>query len=93
MEWSPDQDLLVLVSKDLKMTTMSCTFDPISEVELMDQDFGNKQFITVGWGKKETQFHGSVGKQAAKVNTDINLGKNVIYSRLIYLELLYFFDC
>lgn len=23
------------------------------------------KFITVGWGKKETQFHGSEGKQAA----------------------------
>ncbi|XP_014368772.2 elongator complex protein 1 [Papilio machaon] len=66
MEWSPDQDILVLVTKDLKMITMSCTFDPISEVELLSDDFGKKEFITVGWGKKETQFHGSVGKQAAK---------------------------
>lgn len=24
------------------------------------------KFITVGWGKKETQFHGSEGKQAAQ---------------------------
>lgn len=66
MEWSPDQDILVLVTKDLKMITMSCTFDPISEMELLSDDFGKKEFITVGWGKKETQFHGSVGKQAAK---------------------------
>lgn len=28
-------------------------------------DVGQKQFITVGWGKKETQFHGSEGKKAA----------------------------
>ncbi|CAH2049362.1 unnamed protein product, partial [Iphiclides podalirius] len=71
MEWSPDQDLLVLVTKDLKMITMSYTFDPISEVELLDQDFGNKQFITVGWGKQETQFQGSVGKQAGKMPPDL----------------------
>ena len=25
-----------------------------------------EQFITAGWGKKETQFHGSEGKAAAR---------------------------
>lgn len=28
-----------------------------------------KQFVTVGWGKKDTQFHGSEGKAAAKANS------------------------
>ncbi|XP_068622441.1 elongator complex protein 1 [Battus philenor] len=72
MEWSPDQDLLVLVTKDLLMIVMSCTFDPITEVNLLTEDFGKSQFITVGWGKKETQFHGSEGKQAAKQNTQVD---------------------
>ena len=26
-------------------------------------------FVNVGWGKKETQFHGSLGKSAAKTET------------------------
>lgn len=34
--------------------------------------FGEKQFITVGWGKKETQFHGSEGKAAAKTKATIS---------------------
>lgn len=29
------------------------------------------ELITVGWGKKETQFHGSVGKQAATVKPEV----------------------
>lgn len=29
------------------------------------------KFITVGWGKKETQFHGSEGKQAAQKKTQV----------------------
>ena len=33
------------------------SFDPINILE---------KPITVGWGKKETQFHGSEGKEAAK---------------------------
>jgi elongator complex protein 1 len=32
----------------------------------MSKEFGSKEFVTVGWGKKETQFHGSEGKAAAK---------------------------
>lgn len=71
MEWSPDQELLTLVTKDLKVILMSCTFDPINEYYLLSEDFGEKQFITVGWGKKETQFHGSEGKQAAKAKTEV----------------------
>ncbi|KAM3965504.1 elongator complex protein 1 [Aphomia sociella] len=71
MEWSPDQEQLVLVTKNMKTILMSYTFDPISEVDLLSQEFGEKQFITVGWGKKETQFHGSEGKQAAKVKAEI----------------------
>lgn len=74
MEWSPDQELLVLVTKDLNTILMSCTYDPINEVNLLKEDFGEKQFITVGWGKKETQFHGSEGKHAAKVKIDVNAG-------------------
>lgn len=76
MEWSPDQELLVLVTKNLKTILMSCTFDPINEVDLLNQEFGEKQFITVGWGKKETQFHGSEGKQAARLKSEIRADVN-----------------
>jgi IKI3 family len=31
------------------------------------------QMITVGWGKKETQFHGSQGKAAALNKTNVSL--------------------
>lgn len=32
-------------------------------------DKAEKEFITVGWGKKETQFHGSVGKDGRRNET------------------------
>ena len=35
-------------------------------MDLNAAEYGNNQFVTVGWGKKETQFHGSEGKAAAK---------------------------
>ncbi|XP_028167442.1 elongator complex protein 1 [Ostrinia furnacalis] len=71
MEWSPDQELLVLATKSYDTILMSCTYDTIQEVNLLDEEFGQRKFMTVGWGKKETQFHGSEGKQAAKVKTEI----------------------
>uniref|UniRef100_A0A669B909 Elongator complex protein 1 n=1 Tax=Oreochromis niloticus TaxID=8128 RepID=A0A669B909_ORENI len=45
---------------------MTKDFEPITEVGIHQDDFGEGKFITVGWGKKETQFHGSEGKQAAQ---------------------------
>jgi elongator complex protein 1 len=84
MEWSPDQELLVIVTKDMNTILMSCTYDPIHEVNLLDQDFGDKQFITVGWGKKETQFHGSEGKEAAKVKNIVTAGKIYFYFYLSF---------
>lgn len=76
MEWSPEQELLVLVTKDMLIIILSCAFDPVKEVKLMGEEFGEKEFINVGWGKKETQFHGRSGKQAAKVVNEVSVGKN-----------------
>ena len=27
--------------------------------------------VNVGWGKKETQFHGTLGKEAAKIKSQV----------------------
>nr|XP_034181462.1 putative elongator complex protein 1 [Osmia lignaria] len=65
MKLSPDHEIIVLVTANDVMITMVSTFQIIAEVDLHAPDVGQKQFITVGWGKKETQFHGSEGKKAA----------------------------
>lgn len=65
MEPSPDEDELVLVTAQNTVITMTASFDPINETDLQQKEFGENRFITVGWGKKETQFHGSEGKAAA----------------------------
>ncbi|XP_014219597.1 elongator complex protein 1 isoform X2 [Copidosoma floridanum] len=41
-------------------------------LSLRSEEFGQQQFITVGWGKKETQFHGSEGKAAAKAKSTVS---------------------
>uniref|UniRef100_A0AAG5CXB3 Elongator complex protein 1 n=1 Tax=Anopheles atroparvus TaxID=41427 RepID=A0AAG5CXB3_ANOAO len=70
MQWSPDQEVVVFVDKQLNVVTMiGSEYEPINEVQLKDDTFGDRAFMSVGWGKKETQFHGSEGKAAAKKQT------------------------
>ncbi|XP_053152416.1 elongator complex protein 1 isoform X2 [Hemicordylus capensis] len=65
MSWSPDQELVLLATGQQTLILMTRDFEPITESHIHQDDFGEGKFITVGWGKKETQFHGSAGKQAA----------------------------
>uniref|UniRef100_A0AAQ5ZL69 Elongator complex protein 1 n=1 Tax=Amphiprion ocellaris TaxID=80972 RepID=A0AAQ5ZL69_AMPOC len=66
MSWSPDEELVILTTGQETIIMMTKDFEPITEVGIHQDDFGEGKFITVGWGKKETQFHGSEGKQAAQ---------------------------
>ena len=49
---------------------MTRDFDPVTEIPIEESGFGEAEFVTVGWGKKETQFHGSIGKEAALVKSE-----------------------
>lgn len=55
---------------------MNSFYDVIAESSLDDSAFGDQEFMTVGWGKKETQFHGSEGKQAAVIKQEIPVIEN-----------------
>lgn len=70
MTWSPDLELLILTTGQNTFIMMTREFDPITESSLHPENFGEAQFVTVGWGKKETQFHGSAGKEAAKQKSE-----------------------
>ncbi|KAK0195983.1 pol II transcription elongation factor [Armillaria mellea] len=72
--WSPDDSSLVLVTGDNKLILMTSTFDVLSETSLHPSDFGEDAPINVGWGSKQTQFHGSAGKSAAQAPVTVNLG-------------------
>lgn len=70
MSWSPDQEILVLATGQDTLIMMTREFDPITEKSLHPDSFGAEEFVNVGWGKKETQFHGSLGKEAAKQKSE-----------------------
>lgn len=66
MAWSHDQEVVAFVTKTNSLVVMNSAYDVLNECQLDNEDFGTEQFVNVGWGKKETQFHGSEGKSAAK---------------------------
>ncbi|SCV71454.1 BQ2448_3042 [Microbotryum intermedium] len=64
--WAPDEELLAIVTGDDLLLSMTATFDVLSEGPLTTTSFGVDAPVNVGWGDKSTQFHGSLGKSAAK---------------------------
>uniref|UniRef100_A0A1B6LZ87 Elongator complex protein 1 n=1 Tax=Graphocephala atropunctata TaxID=36148 RepID=A0A1B6LZ87_9HEMI len=63
---SPDTECTVFLSGNNSLILMGGNFDHINQTELFGSDQGKQNMVNVGWGKKETQFHGSEGKAAAK---------------------------
>lgn len=63
--WSPDEELLVIATGDGKVVFMSRSFDVIAEVALSAEDLKLSKHVSVGWGKKETQFQGRGAKAKA----------------------------
>ncbi|KAJ7099343.1 pol II transcription elongation factor [Mycena belliarum] len=74
--WSPDDSLLAIVTGEHKLTLMTSTFDVLSDAPLNTTDFGEDAPINVGWGSKQTQFHGSLGKAAAQAPSSIVVGSS-----------------
>lgn len=70
MCWSHDQEVVVFVTQAKSLVVMNSAYDVVAEMNLLDENFGDEAFINVGWGKKETQFHGTEGKQAAHKKPD-----------------------
>ncbi|KFD58228.1 hypothetical protein M513_00991 [Trichuris suis] len=60
--WSPDSVLLALVSVsgELRLYEKNCW--TYLEVSASPEDSGIEKHVDIGWGKKETQFRGSLGK-------------------------------
>lgn len=77
MAWSPDQEVVVFVTRAKSLVVMNSAYDPLVEHNLDDEAFGEEAFVNVGWGKKETQFHGTEGKAAARQKAeDITVSDN-----------------
>ncbi|XP_030374223.1 putative elongator complex protein 1 [Scaptodrosophila lebanonensis] len=77
MAWSPNQEVVAFITKTYKVVVMTCTYEVIGEEPLEAELTSDQQFVNVGWGKKETQFHGKAGKEAAKQPHDFQAPQNM----------------
>lgn len=60
--WSPDEELLAVTTKVNTVVFMSRTFDGIVDMTMTAEDLKASKHVSVGWGKKETQFQGRGAK-------------------------------
>ncbi|GAA5889329.1 hypothetical protein JCM6882_000709 [Rhodosporidiobolus microsporus] len=70
--WSPDDELLSIITGDNLLLLLTRLFDPLHESPLHTTTFGTDAPVSVGWGQKSTQFHGSLGKTAAAAAAKLN---------------------
>ena len=56
--WAPDEELLAIVTRSDTLVLMSKDFEPVTETSLTAEDLNASKHVSVGWGKKETQFQG-----------------------------------
>lgn len=61
-QWSPDEELLVITTKADTVVLMSRSFDGIADVAMSVEDLKASKHVSVGWGKRETQFEGKGAK-------------------------------
>ena len=60
--WAPDEELLAIVTRADTLILMSREFEPVTEATLTPEDLKASKHVSVGWGKKETQFKGKRAK-------------------------------
>ena len=56
--WSPDEELLAITSNAATLLYMTRDFDNVTNIPFDIDDLKASNHVTVGWGKKETQFKG-----------------------------------
>ncbi|CAG8976503.1 hypothetical protein HYALB_00006000 [Hymenoscyphus albidus] len=60
--WSPDEELLAITTKADTVVFMSRGFEGITNITMSIEDLKASNHVSVGWGKKETQFQGKGAK-------------------------------
>jgi elongator complex protein 1 len=60
--WSWNASLLALVTRSGSLVLMSQQLEPVVETAFHENDLSMSKHVSVGWGKKETQFQGKRAK-------------------------------
>ncbi|KAJ5673873.1 hypothetical protein N7462_009312 [Penicillium macrosclerotiorum] len=60
--WSPDEELLAITTRARTFLYMTREFENVAEINFTPADLQASQHVSVGWGKRETQFQGKRAK-------------------------------
>lgn len=60
--WSPDEELLAITTRANNLLYMTREFEGVADVPFTSEDLNASRHVSVGWGKKETQFQGKRAK-------------------------------
>lgn len=60
--WSPDEEMLTLTTRANTFLYMTREFENVAAVTFTPEDLQASQHVSVGWGKRETQFQGKRAK-------------------------------
>ncbi|KAK3073710.1 putative elongator complex protein 1 [Teratosphaeriaceae sp. CCFEE 6253] len=74
VSWSPDEELVAITTKADTILLMTREFEPTATITLSSEDVKVSSHVSVGWGKKETQFK---GRGVAKALRDPTMPEHV----------------
>ncbi|KAI5303627.1 diphosphomevalonate decarboxylase [Ascosphaera pollenicola] len=60
--WTPDEELLAVTTRADTLLFMTRDFQGVADLNFSPADLNASQHVSVGWGKKETQFQGKRAK-------------------------------
>lgn len=60
--WAPDEELLAITTRSNTLLYMTRDFEITASIEFTIDDLKISRHVSVGWGKKETQFQGKRAK-------------------------------
>ena len=81
--WSPDEELLAISTGADTLLLMTRDFESIASITLSPEDVKVSNHVSVGWGKKETQFK---GRGVAKALRDPTVPEHVDEGTLSILD-------
>ena len=79
--WSPDEELLAITTRASTLLYMTRDFENVTDVTLTSDDLKASNHVSVGWGKKETQFKGKKARALRDPTVPETVDEGVMYAK------------
>ena len=79
--WSPDEELLAITTRASTLLYMTRDFENVADVTLTSDDLKASNHVSVGWGKKETQFKGKKARALRDPTVPETVDEGVLHTK------------